>query len=425
MRLTTIIIVVAALAVSVLTAFLIQWYLGSRTPTAEIKKEVVPAERILVAKTDITGGTVLKAKEHFRWQAWPTEGVRKDFVIKGTDVEKEFIGAIVRRNVKAGIPLTSSLIYRKGEMGFLAAGLKPGMRAVSVGISSAVGAGGFVTPGDRVDIILSTTLSIQGGDMRRQIRNGGDARKVSETIMRNVRVLAINRNAESAGKQAKRPKTATLEVTPKQAEILANARRMGKLFFALRPHVPAPELEPEPKFHFTTDLEILSALRGGLAARVDEINRNAVSEFGLDRWIMEEPANTSTAAQEPAPSPVSQPEPAKVMKKAAPRPLPRPNLQYQPAEPETAKATAKVQPAPDPQPLPKPKLMEPAKKVEAKSDPKPQVKAKTTAKSEPAKPAPETAKKDEKPTPPPKITVRIDRGGKVQVLRFKGKQAAQ
>jgi len=81
MRLTTIIIVVAALAVSVLTAFLIQWYLGSRAPTAEIKKEIVPADRVLVAKADISGGTVLKAKEHFRWQAWPSSGVRKDFVI--------------------------------------------------------------------------------------------------------------------------------------------------------------------------------------------------------------------------------------------------------------------------------------------------------------------------------------------------------
>lgn len=330
----------------------------------------------------------------------------------------------MRRNVKAGIPLTSALIYRQGEKGFLASGLKPGMRAVSVGISSAVGAGGFVTPGDRVDIILSTTLSIKDNDMRRQIRNGGDARKVSETIMRNVRILAINRNAESAGKQVKRPRTATLEVTPKQAEILANARRMGKLFFALRPHVPAPELEPEPKFHFTTDLEILSALRGGLAARVDEINRNSVSEFGLDRWITEEPASQSSAVAEPAPSPTPQPQPAEVVKKAAPRPLPRPNLQYQPSESVTESgATAKVQPAPEPQPMPKPKLLEPEK--QAKPDPKPESEAEPKVEAASTKAAPATAKKEEKPQPPPKITVRIDRGGKVQVLRFKGKQAAQ
>ena len=110
MRMSTIIIIVAALGVSILTAFLIQSYLGSQVPSVEATKEIVPAERVLVAKSDLPGGTVLKAKDHFRWQAWPAQGLNKNYVLKGTDLDKEFVGAVVRRQIKAGVPISNDLV---------------------------------------------------------------------------------------------------------------------------------------------------------------------------------------------------------------------------------------------------------------------------------------------------------------------------
>jgi len=401
MRVTTIIIVVAALAVSVLTAFMIQWYLGSRSPSTESVREKIPAERVLVAKIDITGGTVMKSKEHFSWQAWPQSGLRKEFILKGSNLDKEFEGAILRHDIKSGVPLTAQSVYRGGEKGFVASGLKPGMRAVGVKIDPVIGVGGFVRPGDRVDIILTTTLNVTDKKIKKDLRNADTSRKVSETILQNIRVIAINQNAESSGKNEKKPKLATLEVTSKQAEILANARRMGKLFLVLRSHVTAAEKPAARKYQFTSDLEIMSAMRGGLVAHIDEVNRQALREFKLDRWI----TGAEAAKAKPLPRPAASvtPKPKEVR-----RTLPQPkNL----AGPTPKKA---IKTAPSAMEL---KLQELEKKL-GDQDKKIQDGKKSAA---PVKPVPAKVVAPVK-RPTESSTVRVDRAGAVKVLKFKGDQ---
>ncbi len=400
MRMTTIIIVVAALAVSVLTAFMIQWYLGSRAPKADALRELIPAERVLVAKIDITGGTVMKAKEHFSWQAWPKSGLRKEFVLKGSELDKEFIGAVLRQDIKSGLPLTAQLMYRGGEKGFVASGLKPGMRAVAVKIDPTIGVGGFARTGDRVDIILTSTMTISEKEIQRQVRNSSISRKVSETIMRNVRIIAINQNAESGGKNEKKPKVATLEVTEKQAEILANARRMGKLLLVLRSHVPGPD-KPQPrKYQFTTDLEIMSSLRGGLAAQIYDINQSATAEFRLDRWLGDS-ANGNTAKAAKRSSGGKQPKVVRGLPTATPSTTAKREISTTRTKAPSA-AQIKMEK----------KLQELENKLSVqegelrKASDKPATVVKKAVAAKPAS----------------KVTVRVDRAGAVQTLKFEEAQ---
>ena len=406
MRMSTIIIIVAALGVSILTAFLIQSYLGSQVPSVEATKEIVPAERVLVAKSDLPGGTVLKAKDHFRWQAWPAQGLNKNYVLKGTDLDKEFVGAVIRRQIKAGVPISNDLVYRSGEKGFLASGLKPGMRAVAIKVDPIVGVAGLVTPGDFVDVILTTTISVGWDVESDKIPRVNESRKVSETILRNVRVLAINQNADKQGKATKKPKSATLEVTEKQVEILANVRRMGKLFLALRSHVQSETPRQERSYPFTTDLEVLSSLRGGLVSHIHEQNNQAMHEFGLKRWL-DGPDGASVSVQPKATAPVVKPVNT------------RPKIRIEsPVLVPRAGTTNKQTPA-----IMKPEAVEP---VVIKPKPKAVVKKASVKVVDPA-PKPVVAKTVKKVDPvsvAPVVTttVRVDRAGAIQTLKFKEAQ---
>jgi pilus assembly protein CpaB len=396
MRLSTIIIIVAALGVSILTAFLIQMYLGSQAPSVEATKEVIPAERVLVAKADLPGGTVLKAKDHFKWQAWPAQGLNKNYVLKGSDLEKEFVGAVVRRQIKAGSPISNDLVYRTGEKGFLASGLKPGMLAVAIKVDPIVGVAGLVTPGDYVDVILTTTISVGWDVTNKKIPRVNESRKVSETILRNVRILAVNQNADKQGKATKKPKSATLEVTEKQAEILANVRRMGKLFLALRSHVQSEVPREMRNYPFTTDLEVLSSLRGGLVSHINEQNNLAMREFGLKRWLDESDsaaAATPGPVIQPAAPPVSKPKiriqsPA-LKPKAGVSSANTPKATLQTGKPAKSSANAVTK-------IEKP-IAKPATRPVVQSAPKPVAPVVTT-------------------------TVRVDRAGNVQTLKFKEAQ---
>jgi len=420
MRLTTIIIVGAALAVSVLTAFMIQWYLGSRAPKSDTAREVIPAERVLVAKNDLTGGTVMKAKEHFGWQAWPKSGLRKEFVLKGSGLDKEFVGAVLRQNLKAGVPLTAQLLYRGGEKGFVASGLKPGMRAVAIKVDPEIGVGGFARSGDRVDIILTSTVSIIDKDIKRKVRNSSISRKISETIVRNVRVIAINQNVASSGKNEKKPKVATLEVTEKQAEILANARRMGKMLLALRSHTPAPEKPLPRRFQFTSDLEILSSMRGGLAAHLDEINKIAEKEFNLNRWVSIRPDQNATPGSENAQKQSAGKQTPKVIRRLASQPKSTSSTTARRtiSPKRTKSGTGSLSPA---QAAMEKKLQELEKKLKTQEDEQRKAKQKPTKVVKSEKKA-VSAKRTVPAKPTSKVTVRVDRAGTVQTMKFKEAQ---
>jgi pilus assembly protein CpaB len=182
---------------------------------------------VLIAKGDIGMGTAVSA-ENFDWQAWPAATTGGSYITKKDhpNAIEELKGSITRAPFTAGEPIREAkLIKANGAAGYMAAILPSGMRAVSTEISPETGAGGFILPNDRVDVILS----------RRPSDNRRGAQPTSETILTNVRVLAIDQTVEEKdGQRVVVGKTATIELTPRQAESLTQSRQLGTLSLALR-----------------------------------------------------------------------------------------------------------------------------------------------------------------------------------------------
>jgi pilus assembly protein CpaB len=161
------------------------------------------------------------------WQSWPSDHVKTSMIVRTTRpaAMQELEGARARSNLFEGEPVSDRKIVAPDSAGFMAAILPKGMRAISVRISAESGAGGFILPNDRVDVILIS----KSGD-------GGSPRTASEAVLTNVRVLAIDQTFQTneKGEQVVVGKTATLELDPKQAEILAMVESSGQLTLALR-----------------------------------------------------------------------------------------------------------------------------------------------------------------------------------------------
>jgi pilus assembly protein CpaB len=185
--------------------------------------------QILVAKNDIGLGQGV-GPDAMQWQTWPTAAAGPSFIRK-TDKPnaiQELSGSIARTPFAAGEPIREAKLIKANGSGFMAAILPRGMRAVSTEISAETGAGGFILPNDHVDVILSRR------DREAEKATGAEVH-TSETFLRNVRVLAIDQQVEEKnGQRVVVGKTATLELTPSQAEILARARQMGTMSLALR-----------------------------------------------------------------------------------------------------------------------------------------------------------------------------------------------
>ncbi len=198
-------------------------------PAPIVKQEQIKATEVLVASADISLGQIAN-DQHFRWQVWPEEATA-GFITKmnGSRAVQELSGSIARAPIMAGEPISPHKLIKAGQGGVLAAILSPGMRAISTKIEQKTAVGGLVLPNDHVDVIL--TRRLRG-------RNGQDE-AVSDTLFRNVRVLAIGQQIETKeGKKAadasSSTTTATLELTPRQTELLALANTMGEISLALR-----------------------------------------------------------------------------------------------------------------------------------------------------------------------------------------------
>lgn len=229
-----IILLVGALLVAGVTAFLARnMFMGSAAPEA-VAVEAPPPQgpEVLVATRTLPVGTIIDA-EALRYQVWPQGLVQPAYFIRGGEGTnpQDLIGTVVRSEITAGQPLTQGALVRPGERGFLAAALGPGMRAITVGVSATSGVAGFVFPGDRVDIVL--TQEVAGGE-----NSDGPPLKVSETVIRNIRVLAtdqrINARDENGNQVASPIATVTLEATPRIAEKIMVAQTIGQLSLSLR-----------------------------------------------------------------------------------------------------------------------------------------------------------------------------------------------
>lgn len=266
------IIVIGVAAVAAVALALVVRAMGSSggepANTASAAVETPRMARVLVAARDLQPGARL-ANADMEWRDWPMDGLNPAYItdgsvpipaaappagndtapedagngvvaravnaVAGTGAQSDFIGAVVREAFIAGEPIIARKIVRAGDSGYMAAYLEPGMRAMAIRVSVETAAGGFILPGDRVDVILTRELPNDSSDGPRDRQ-----RHTTNTVMQNVKVLAIDQTTHAGeDAQAVVGATATLEVAPGDAEILSLARAEGDLSLVLRSYADA------------------------------------------------------------------------------------------------------------------------------------------------------------------------------------------
>ena len=276
MRIVIIGLIAFALLAAGGTALLVKRLLDAQTSAGvEAEVEQVPTSNVfvLVADGDLAAGSTIKSSNLY-WQPWPEDSVGDKFISAATEdgeLEKNFIGAVVRRGVVEGTPLSDAMVFRRDQPGFLAGALDPGMRAVAIAVTAASGAAGFILPGDHVDIILTHDIrkvyqAPLDSEETTPVIAGNIVRYTSESIVRNLRVLAIDQTFDDVEGEASVVKTVTVQASLKQVEAIATAKAMGQISLSLRSL--ADDVAQDKKGVFTTDLEVsptLSKTFGGLA----------------------------------------------------------------------------------------------------------------------------------------------------------------
>jgi pilus assembly protein CpaB len=227
MNIARLVVLIIALSAGGVAAYLAR---GTGEDPRTVAEPVVqlPTVEVLVAKSDIGLGQPVKPDD-LQWQAWPASAAGKNLINRASRAEAitEVAGSIARSPFIAGEPIREQKLVKANGSGFMAAILPTGMRAISTEISPETGAGGFILPNDRVDVILSKRE-------KNPDSKGPDVVQ-SEIILSNIRVLAIDQAPkEKEGVNTLVGRTVTLELKPEQAETLARARQSGTLALALR-----------------------------------------------------------------------------------------------------------------------------------------------------------------------------------------------
>jgi len=226
MNIARVVVLIIALSAGGVAAYLARGTDEKSRPAEPVAQ--LPTVEILVAKSDIGLGQVVKP-EDLQWQIWPAATASGSLINRAgkADAITEIAGSIARAPFIAGEPIREQKLVKANGSGFMAAILPSGMRAISTEISPETGAGGFILPNDRVDVILSKR--------EKNPDSKGPDLVIAEIVLTNVRVLAIDQAPkEKEGINTLVGKTATLELKPDQAETLARARQGGTLSLALR-----------------------------------------------------------------------------------------------------------------------------------------------------------------------------------------------
>lgn len=255
--------VICVAAVSAIGLALVVRAMGSSSNAPVAPAAAAPVEqramtRILVAAKDIQPGKRLTDAD-MAWKDWPADEIDPSFIIDasapsvpkdatpekkvegavetvarvaneaaGKGLKSDYLGSVVRETILAGEPIVGRKIVRAGDSGYLAAYLEPGMRAMAIGVTVETAAGGFILPGDRVDVVLSRENETGG-------ENAAGPKFSVTTVMRNLKVLAIDQQTRAGDDaQAVVGATATLEVGPQDAEALALSKAEGDLSLVLR-----------------------------------------------------------------------------------------------------------------------------------------------------------------------------------------------
>ncbi|MDP3803272.1 Flp pilus assembly protein CpaB [Brevundimonas sp.] len=292
------IIVICIAAVAAIGLALVVRAMGSpsKTPTAVATAAAVPARpmaRVLVAAKDLQPGQRLTEGD-LAWKDWPVDEVNPAFITDGSTpipsaeapagaekaaarpegavasvtraatnlagggAKADYVGSVVREPILAGEPIVGRKIVRAGDSGYMAAYLEPGMRAMAIRVTVETAAGGFILPGDRVDVLLTreTTLGNMGA------QEGDRSKFASSTVMQNIKVLAIDQSTRAGDdEQAVVGATATLEVGPRDAEALALAKSEGELSLVLRSY--ADTGGPSGRVAATRQSSAIRVYRGG------------------------------------------------------------------------------------------------------------------------------------------------------------------
>ena len=225
-------LLVAALVIAVVTAVMAKnMFVGAGAAQAEAAPAVPLGPKILVARKALPVGTIID-QESLTYQAWPKEMVQNAYYVEGGpdgDISK-LLGTVVRNPITAGQPVTRGSLVGPNDRGFLAAALGPGMRAVTVPVSATSGVAGFVFAGDRVDLVLTQEVT-GGGD--------GPPLRVSETIVRNMRVLATDQRIDSKDEEGK----TVVKTSPRDPRGHAAHRREDRRRAIDRPAVAVASLD--------------------------------------------------------------------------------------------------------------------------------------------------------------------------------------
>lgn len=240
MRAARLVVLGVAVAAGGVAAYLASGHKPApEAPKAPVVQQI-PTVDVLVAKSDLSRGELIDARD-IGWQIWPKAAANANFIQKAErpDAVTKFTGAIVRVPVAAGQPIYDPMVVFAKGSGFLAAVLPKGMRAVALDISPETDAGGFILPDDHVDILLTH-------HDKTAERASGTEKIVTDTILRNVRVLAVDQTVEEkSGTRVVVGKTATVELTPEQAETLALSKQVGTLSLSLRSLADSQSSTPE------------------------------------------------------------------------------------------------------------------------------------------------------------------------------------
>jgi pilus assembly protein CpaB len=272
---------------------------------------IAPAEptgpQVLVATKSLPVGTII-GPDAVRYQTWPKDLVDNAYYIKGQQPNSQaVVGTVVRYAITAGQPVTQGALIKPGDRGFLAAALAPGMRAVSISVTAQASVAGFVFPGDRVDLLLTQT--VPGAD--------GQPLKATETIIRNLRVLATDqktdKTTDAEGKtQVATFSNVTIEATPKIAEEIAVAQSVGTLSLSLRSIADdRMELEREiaaGEVNAPADAKTEKAMLLQIASRPIDTNTTVTTGGDVSRYQPRTPApKQATAPALAGPAPVAGP----------------------------------------------------------------------------------------------------------------------
>ncbi|HBM91378.1 MAG TPA: Flp pilus assembly protein CpaB [Rhodospirillaceae bacterium] len=288
MQTRKIVLLLVALLIASGTVLIARGMLSAPDGAAKVDNVIQTTTEILVAAVDLPAGTMVKDSD-LKWKVWPLEEDMSNFAVKGKVQMSDYAGNVVRYGLRTGEPIQVGRVVKPGEQGFMAAALAPGMRAVSIAVTPTSGVAGFIFPGDRVDVIVTHEIG-QQSDIN------PSNRKVSETMLRNIRVLALDQKMSDQVTEAKVAQIVTLEVTGKQAETIALAGEMGAVSLALRSIANLPTdgnnkaigmlLDTEPH-EMTWDSDISQVLprpanRSGAVQRIKIIRGQETTEAVYD-----------------------------------------------------------------------------------------------------------------------------------------------